>query len=560
MAYLDETGLAYYDSKLKQWIEGPDSDIAHKTGDETLEGVKTFQNTASGHIAGETVTDLIIRNPEVDRGTPVEGGRSYTRVILADREGDTEETYAGRLGLLEVVSPKENDTSGEELRLGCYKYSDNSADYSKYAGFRTGYDKNAIPFSTAPATSNERTEFTDIVTRGYMEASEWNWQKTKKNALVQFKPVPESDLEPAVDFMFTETPPASGEKGPENPSTITGVTETNVVMCGNNLFKFFNYNSNTVNGVTCTADASGIITLNGTAASNASFQQYFIPVIPINSDTTVFCSYEIISGTYTLPTGSQTAFLVQDVATKTGSSSVYLGVNNTLPDGTQKYIPSGYKIAGANVVAYSGASFNDLKIKAQIEIGTKKTSWESPVFSNYTIQLGDTYYGGSLDVATGVMTVTHTAIKIGDYASSITYDSTNNRWQFFATPRADYAVEPTCSNSVFNQASWATETDGVFRWTSGGSGTWWWFRSTAETLNDFLDVYEDSYIVYKLYEPQTVQLTPTQIQSLPALDKYEPRINTVYTDQEAVQVGYQRFYDENRIAAIEARLDALEGN
>ena len=65
---------------------------------------------------------------------------------------------------------------------------------------------------------------------------------------------------------------------------------------------------------------------------------------------------------------------------------------------------------------------------------------------------------------------------------------------------------------------------------------------------------------YAVATPFTVQLTPTQIRSLSALDKYEPRINTVYTDQEAVQVGYQRYFDESRLAALEARLDALEGN
>ncbi len=230
--YLDSDGLSYYHEKLKTKI---DNELVHKTGNETVEGVKTFQNTAEGHTTGETVTDLVIRNPEVDRGSPVEAGRSYTRVILADAEGDTEETYAGRLGLLEVVSPKENDTIGEQLRLGCYRFSDDSTDYGKSSVLSVGYDVDGVPYSSAPVTSGDRTNSNDIITRGYMEASEWNWQKTKKNALVQFKPVPESDLEPVVDFMFTETPPASGEKGPSNPSTITGMSSAKVTRCGKNL-------------------------------------------------------------------------------------------------------------------------------------------------------------------------------------------------------------------------------------------------------------------------------------------------------------------------------------
>jgi len=100
---LDSDGLSYYHEKLKTKI---DDELVHKTGNETIEGVKTFQNTTSGHSTGEMVIDLVIRNPEVDHGSPIEADRSYTLIIIADAEGDTEETYSGRLGLLEIVSLK----------------------------------------------------------------------------------------------------------------------------------------------------------------------------------------------------------------------------------------------------------------------------------------------------------------------------------------------------------------------------------------------------------------------------------------------------------------------
>lgn len=167
MAYLDETGLAYYDGKLKDWIEGPNSDIAHRSGDETIEGVKTFMNTSPGHNEGQTVTDLILRNPEVVRGIPMDGGRSYTRIVLADAEGDTESTYAGRLGLLEVQTPMDGDTAGEHLNLGCYRFSADPSDYGKYADLQIGYDVNGIPYASVPAISDERDGSADIVTRGW---------------------------------------------------------------------------------------------------------------------------------------------------------------------------------------------------------------------------------------------------------------------------------------------------------------------------------------------------------------------------------------------------------
>ena len=36
----------------------------------------------------------------------------------------------------------------------------------------------------------------------------------------------------------------------------------------------------------------------------------------------------------------------------------------------------------------------------------------------------------------------------------------------------------------------------------------------------------------------TIQLSPTSISALAQTDKYTPRLNTVYTDAQAVQVGY----------------------
>lgn len=43
-----------------------------------------------------------------------------------------------------------------------------------------------------------------------------------------------------------------------------------------------------------------------------------------------------------------------------------------------------------------------------------------------------------------------------------------------------------------------------------------------------------------LENPFTIQLTPTQIYSLSQPDPYTPRINTVYSDQQSVQVGYPK--------------------
>lgn len=157
----------------------------------------------------------------------------------------------------------------------------------------------------------------------------------------------------------------------------------------------------------------------------------------------------------------------------------------------------------------------------------------------YTFPLGGAFYGGTLYLATGAMTVTWTAVRIGDFQNSLQYNSANNRWEIFVTPKANYSISAICTHSIFKNGSEFTDaTDGVFRWAAGNSGQWLWFKSLAATAEAFLAIYENAYVAFALATPYTVQLTPTEILSLAQSDKYTPRLNTVYTDASAVQVGY----------------------
>ena len=411
-----------------------DDEVVHLTGDETIEGLKTFQNNHLG-----ISSQIIVKSTDIVKGTA--SFDHNTGIVFADST-DNDPDAAGRLASVVYHAPNsENSDYYAHLRCNNYYGSGDSV-------LRVGYDGDNIPYSTAPATSNERTNSTDIVTRGYMEASEWNWQKTKKDALVQFKPVPESDLEPVVDFMFTETPPVEGEKGPDNPSTISGVSSATVTHC--------------------------------------------------------------------------------------------------------------------------------------------ETEGESS--TDYIISFGDTYYGGSLDVATGVMTVTHKKVIINEnctffWPSSSSYNSDSHVYivvTISSLPASSFQYLK--SKSSCDSLSFSTETISnnscilttsserqyvtykqfgiiLLRSTIGVSSS-----ATKEEIEAAAKVWfmahPASLILYfdnsDLWS--SVQLTPTQIRSLSALDKYEPRINTVYSDQEAVQVGYQRYFNESRLAALEARIEALEAS
>jgi hypothetical protein len=148
---------------------------------------------------------------------------------------------------------------------------------------------------------------------------------------------------------------------------------------------------------------------------------------------------------------------------------------------------------------YSGATFNSLKVKTQIELGSTATAFELYESADYSISLTGTFYGGSIDLATGVMTVTHQAVTPD--ASIVDISSAP------AALPLDYT--DTYGREI-------TSADGASLAVGSAGGT----------------------VVYKLATPKTFQLTPTQILSIAQTDKYTPRINTVYTDASAVQVGY----------------------
>ena len=185
-----------------------------------------------------------------------------------------------------------------------------------------------------------------------------NWQKTEAAASVTFYAAPGTPVEPVVTFAFAETDPVEGDKAPDNPSAITGVSSVTITHCAS------------------------------------------------------------------------------------------AGVDET----------------------------------------------------DYTVDLGGTCYGGSLDVASGTLTITHVMVE----PNSLSYDVSAH-----PANTGDFDYTDTFGRTVTTDGNTLTISD-----VSGGK------------------------IVYNLASPETVSLTPVQILSLPQADSYTPRLNTVSTDAESVKVGY----------------------
>lgn len=393
----------------------------------------------------------------------------------------------------------------------------------------------------------------------------WNWQKTEKAGAVAFEPVPDSVLEPVVEFKFKETLPAEGEKGPDNPSTIEGVSSATIWHTGKNLrIGSRTEGTYTRNGLTYTYNSDGSITFNGTATEGTFvYLNGGETKIPTKANFTY-----ILSG---CPSGgSQDTYSLSCTSPFNGSTVYAIDRGNG-------FIINKSQDMSWDMYIYinSGITISNLTFKPQIEIGSIATDYEPPILLSEAIHvfsLGNTYYGGSLDVNSGLLTIAWEAktligtenwsiqSEVGDTDTFTTFQSQLNLEQNVMTADPSSTTR-FCSHFSYDLSNQNYES--YYTWAGATNVLFRRFKSEFPDVDIFKSWLASEYnaghpvvIGYKLRSPYTVQLDSTQIKSLASLDKYSPKLNTIYTDQESVQVGYQRYVDEGRNAVSASKLQS----
>lgn len=379
-----------------------------------------------------------------------------------------------------------------------------------------------------------------------------NWHEAGPSGAVSFYPVPNRPIDPVVNFAFTETLP-EGTKDPDNPSTITGVNSVKITKCGKNLCPNIGsadwmYDR----GVNVAYTADGGCKLIGTAASNATPFLYFLT----NGNLGKWPKVIQYGKTYTF------SLVCND-------SNVYLEVydsNSTTSWGSSTIVAAG---SHATKTITGGASFIcrlcvarnttvDTTVYVQIEEGTTATAFEPYSGTDYTVNLGDTYYGGSVDLSTGIMTVTHTSMTVDgnlSYTSSAFYEGTDYyRMGFYPAVQRPNTGEIPISNTACDilpvmPVGSTIDTDCFYfpsnslvirvymLKTTLGLGNGEDYSTVANALTSFFTAHP-AQLVYPVKTPTTVSLTPLQIYSLSQSDPYSP--NTVYSDQQSVLVRYPK--------------------
>ena len=295
-----------------------------------------------------------------------------------------------------------------------------------------------------------------------------------------------------------------------NICPITGFTEANVSRVGKNLFS---YDLQLYSGYWLADGLHG-----GNAVSYEAAQSWCFYLIPVVENTQITISnMQALGGVYG-------AFL-QDTADNVVERFLNTNINATYT------VPAGANFIGIPI--NRGISPNQTDVKAdypnaQIEFGSEASDYEAYNGTIYNIAFTDgdnplTVYGGSLNVTTGVLTITHGIVDLGSlnwvYATgdnNYFYSSAISDFKFVSADTINYICENYEAISV-NQRY----IDKAIFVNSAKNAV---IQDTTYTdAAAFKTAMSGVQLVYELATPITVQLTPAQVNNLLG-------VNTLYTD------------------------------
>ena len=193
-------------------------------------------------------------------------------------------------------------------------------------------------------------------------------------------------------------------------------------------------------------------------------------------------------------------------------------------------------------LAVTGTTITDRQVAV-----SPRLEYGETLAHNKTVNLGRTVYGGTLDVVSGVLTVDKGFVTVGNLtkAGSLQTGTYTCCQRYDLSPVANTVGISQKHGAISNMGVEDNAYYGSLRPNESGSsdvdfaigtvGSILTVYDTDLTLTDttFADKYGSMQIVYPLAEPQTYQLTPTEIQTL--LGE-----NNVWADSGDVEVVYVR--------------------
>lgn len=213
-------------------------------------------------------------------------------------------------------------------------------------------------------------------------------------------------------------------------------------------------------------------------------------------------------------------------------------------------------------IYFYGNSINELGIISdiQLELGSVKTSYEPYCGETIAVALGQTVYGGTLDVGTGELTVNSKYITIEnpEDVNVLSYSQTSDLTIASIYPVMQEGVvgkNAICSHFFYSQPTYPS-----LGYSNTAPRVFMYFSvqdyPTIDSVKEFFRQQAQNgspvQVVYKLASATTIQLSPQQILALSGT-------NTLYAD--AGDITVTGVSDPGAaIATLQDRLTALENN
>lgn len=198
-------------------------------------------------------------------------------------------------------------------------------------------------------------------------------------------------------------------------------------------------------------------------------------------------------------------FMLPSEAASSSENGAYNGKDITLTTGADGKAKIGYRLG------YRESS-QWLAYTKQVELGSTATAYEPYAGQTYNVPLGQTVYGGTLNVVSGLLTVNKAMADLG----ALNWSYSSSLGQMYTTI-SDMVTRTNASAicSMYSQAiviGWGElTTNGTFAVRSGNLH----ILDTAYTnAADFKAAMSGVPFVYELATPQTYQLTPSAVSAL----------------------------------------------
>ena len=318
--------------------------------------------------------------------------------------------------------------------------------------------------------------------------------------------VPVKSLKVSIDPVQS----GSGDPSPTNIRPISGHTSATVTRTGKNLLKPTLYNGQWGSTGGFASSANRITnTLDNTGFTDTPFLK---------------------AGTYTLSVANLQWCTAM---TKDANGNIidnFATSWHTLPF-TFTLTADGYFIFTAR--RNDNADISSSDYIGQVEIGSTATAYEPYDGNTYITALGQTVYGGTLDVVTGVLTVTWTSRTINGSESWARENGSATHYKYYINANDigkpignNYKAEGTiiCDKLItaVNSFDYTTDSIAVTAWANHPVDSNYLYLivnnaamgfDTADGLKAWL-ASNPLQVAYKLATPQTINLTPTQVKTL----------------------------------------------